>query len=327
MTANVQSMAYVGTEPWHGLGIAVQQGVKAHEMLHAAGLDWRVVTRPARGAKPTRKRHGQDIYSRYEVVRLPRPERNEEEVVFGIVTDRYEPLQNHEAFEFFDLLVDRKMAFFETAGALGQGERVWIMARMPDPIAVVPGDQCHKYLLLSNTHTGRGAVTVKFTAVRVVCQNTLILAMEDGQQAFRVRHSKIMTDRLRQIAELIFVASAVCSKAAQLFRRLTETKLSDQVLEKYLEFVFPRTDAQKKKDKIPSKWIRVRNLLEQTADLQMDGVKGTLWAAYNAITRLEDYRMIEDEVAEARLNRVWFGSSANVKLMALQAAAKLAEAN
>jgi phage/plasmid-like protein (TIGR03299 family) len=101
-------------------------------------------------------------------------------VLLGVVSRRYQPLQNAEAFEFFDLIVS---AYFETAGALGEGERIWVMAKMPEAMQIVPGDECLKYLLLSNTHTGEGSVTVKFTSVRVVCQNTLIMAMEDGQKA------------------------------------------------------------------------------------------------------------------------------------------------
>ena len=327
MPANVQSMAYMGEKPWHGLGTRVEQSVHADKMLCAAGLDWEVTTRPARGAKPICKRKGEEIYSRYEIVRLPRIGQAEEEVVFGIVTERYEPLQNRDAFGFFDTIVDRKIAFFETAGALGEGERVWILAKMPEAITVVRGDECQKYLLLSNSHTGKGSIIVKFTAVRVVCQNTLMLAIKNGQQAFRVRHSKVMTDRLREISGLISIANAVYANAAELFRRLSKIDLTGPLLEKYLEAVFPKSEAQKKKGKTPPKWVHVMQLLEEIDDLQMKGVRGTLWAAYNAITRFEDYRLIEGEVKETRLNRVWFGSGANAKLKALEKAAEFAKLN
>lgn len=328
MPANVQTMAYVGDVPWHGQGKEVPAGVHATEMMQAAGLDWVIEKRPARGAKPIRVfRDDRNLYSRYEIVRLPRPKTAEEEVVLGIVTDRYEPLQNQEAFGFFDPIVDRKTACFETAGALGEGERVWVMAKMPDAIQVVRGDECSKYLLLSNTHTGQGAVVVKFTAVRVVCQNTLMLALEDGQQAFRVRHSKVMTDRLAEIAELIAAANVVYAKAAELFRKLAQTQLRQGLLNEYLEAVFPKSEAQKRKGDQPPKWGHVRRLLDELPDLQVDGVRGTMWAAYNAITRFEDYRLVEGEVGAARLNRVWFGSGADLKLRALQAAGELASQN
>src|SRR5690606_26120621 len=115
----------------------------------------------------------EEVFSRYELVRPLAPEAGDDEVLLGVVSHAYEPLQNTQAFDFFDSIVDRKEAFFETAGALGQGERVWVLAKLPDVIEIVRGDDCCRYLLLSNTHTGQGSVIVKFTSVRVVCQNTL----------------------------------------------------------------------------------------------------------------------------------------------------------
>jgi phage/plasmid-like protein (TIGR03299 family) len=328
MAHNIQTMAYVGDVPWHGLGKAVTKGVHADELIVVAGLDWRVVKRPARGAKPVRKPKGRpEVFARYEIVRVPREGSGENEVVLGIVSERYESLQNQDAFAFFDPIVDRKTAFFETAGAAGEGERVWVMAKMPDAIQVVRGDECQKYLLLSNTHTGQGSVIVKFTAVRVVCQNTLMLAMEDGQQAFRIRHSKIMSHRLAEIGELVAAANVVYEKAAELFRQMAKIQLSTDVRSRYLEAVFPMSEAQKKARQLPPKWQYVSKLLDEVPDLQMTAVRGTLWAAYNAITRFEDYRIVDGEAAGARLDRVWFGAGAGLKLKALTAAAEIVRLN
>ena len=94
-----------------------------------------------------------------------------------MVSRRYTPLQNEEAFQFFDPIIGSEAASFETAGALGDGERIWTLAKMPDSMEVAEGDLCGKYLLLSNTHSGQGSVTIKFTAIRVVCQNTLMFAL------------------------------------------------------------------------------------------------------------------------------------------------------
>lgn len=328
MPANVQTMAYVGQPPWHGLGKRVDRIVHAAEMMRTAGLNWHVQKQPARGAKAVRKTADKrEIYSRYELIRKPTPGSKEDEVVLGIVSDRYEPLQNIEAFAFFDPIVDQKTACFETAGALGEGERVWVMARMPEAIEIVRGDECQKYLLLSNTHTGQGAIIVKFTAVRVVCQNTLMLALEDGQPAFRVRHSKVMTERLQELSELIAAANAAYAHAAELFQRLARIQLKRELLEDYLAAVFAKSAAQKRKGQTPPKWIHVMGLLDEIVDLQIAGVRGTMWAAYNAVTRFEDYRAVKDELATARLNRVWFGDGAALKLRALQAAADVAKWN
>jgi phage/plasmid-like protein (TIGR03299 family) len=323
MPANVESMAYYGNTPWHGLGTKVQKGITAEEMIKAAGLDWKVEMKPARGALVNKKGKA----SRYEIVRRPRPDTKEEEILLGVVSKRYRPLQNNEAFEFFDPIVGEEKAYYETAGSLGQGERIWVMAKLPGAIEVVRGDECWKYLLLSNTHTGSGSVIVKFTSVRVVCQNTLMLAMEDGQKAFRVRHSKIMQYRLDEVADLISTSQKIYIEAEKLFKRLTQIQITKVILESYLESIFPRTKEQKARKINPPRWLYIQKLFETGPDLQIPGVRGTLWGAYNAITQFEDYRQTsDDEENESRLERTWFGASAETKLKALAKARELANA-
>jgi phage/plasmid-like protein (TIGR03299 family) len=325
MPANVETMAYVGEMPWHKQGRPVPPHISAAQMIQAAGLDWEVEKRPARGYPPIKKRGKPETFARYEIVRLPRPGTQEQETVLGMVTNRYEPLQNVDAFSFFDPIVDQKTATFETAGALGAGERVWVLAKMPEEIQVFRGDDCEKYLLLSNTHSGQSSVTVKFTAVRVVCQNTLILSLKDGQQAFRVRHSRKMSDRLSEVGKLVAAVKTAYAEAAQAFARLAKAKIeSEAMLDGYLAALFPPSDAQKRNRTPPPKWMHVKQLMKETPDLQMPGVRGTAWGAYNAVTRFEDYRQARDETPAKRLERVWFGSGADLKVKALNEALRLA---
>jgi len=322
MPANVQTMAYYGEVPWHKLGMPVPKGVTAEEMIHAAGLDWEVQLRPARGAREINRKKE---FSRYEVVRVPRPNTKEEEVLLGVVSRRYQPLQNVEAFGFFNPIVGDGKAYFETAGALGEGERIWVMAKMPKAMEIVRGDECFKYLLLSNTHSGDGSVIVKFTTVRVVCQNTLMLAMEDGQKAYRVRHSKQMQFKLEELADFLAITQEVFQKAEEMFKRLAKVQMIDDRLDHYFEAVFPRTPAQKKKGETPARWEHVREVFETQKDLQLPGVRGTLWGAYNAITRFEDYKQPQqEEQPDQRLERTWFGGGADTKLKALVKASELA---
>lgn len=173
MAHNINSMAYYGEKPWHGLGQEVPGRATTAEMIVAAGLDWEVEARGARGA--TRDKRGR--FSRYEIVRKPRPNMEEHEILLGVASRFYVPLQNREAFDFFDPVIGDNKAVFETAGALGQGECIWALAKMRDVIEIVRDDVCMRYLLLSNRHDGNGSVTVKFTSIRVVCQNTLMLAL------------------------------------------------------------------------------------------------------------------------------------------------------
>jgi len=321
MAHNIDSMAYYEEKPWHGLGVKVPMHLDAASMIKAAGLDWEVQMRPAPGAHINKNGKA----NRYILVRMPRRNTKEQEILLGIVTDRYKPLQNVEAFRFFDPIVSDRKSYFETAGSLGQGERVWVMARMPDAMQIVRGDECNNYLLLSNTHTGEGSVSVKFTSVRVVCQNTLMLAMEDGQKAYIIRHSKNMMIRLDELAEFLSIMQEVFLNAAQEFKRLAKVQMIQGRMNKYLETLFPLTEGQKKKNETPPKWMHIKEVFESRPDLQMAGVRGTLWGAYNAVVAFEDYRQPKhEEPGDQRLERTWFGSGAELKQKALKNANELA---
>ena len=190
---------------------------------------------------------------------------------------------------------------------------------------IVPGDKCSKYLLLSNTHTGEGSVIVKFTSVRVVCQNTLMLSMEDGQKAYRVRHSKMMQFRLDDLSKFLSITQHVFQKAEEDFKHLVKVKMKRDRLHHYLDAVYPRTEKQTKARVILQSWKDVVQMVESQPD-QFVGVRGTLWGTYNAITRLEDYKKpMQEEVADQRLERTWFGSGSDIKLRALDQALMFAK--
>lgn len=206
-------------------------------------------------------------------------------------------------------------------------QAIWVMAKLPGAIEVVKGDMCRKYLLLSNTHTGSGSVIVKFTSVRVVCQNTLMLAMDDKQKAFRVRHSNIMKYRLEEVADLISAFQKIYIEAEKLFKKLAQIQMTKVIFKNYLESIYPRTKEQKDRKAYPPRWFHIQELFETKFDLQFEGVQGTLWGAFNAVTQFEDYKQTrEDEEKESRLERAWFGASADFKLKALEKARELAKA-
>jgi phage/plasmid-like protein (TIGR03299 family) len=323
MPHNIDSMAYYGDVPWHKLGTRLPERVGAKDMLVAAGLDWEVQVRGARGAILDRK----GKYSRYEIVRIPRPQKQEEEVLLGVVSKHYVPFQNQQAFDFFDSVITQGKAVFETAGSLGQGENIWVLAKLPNVINVVRNDDCMQYLLLSNRHDGQGGVVVKFTSIRVVCQNTLMLSLKDGQNAYRVRHSNIMANRLSEIGEILGFSTRMYAEAGEAFAGMARKALSKNLLDDFLQAVYPKTEPQKKNNKRPDKWLEIDKLLEERDDLILPGVKGTLWAAYNAITCFEDYKQRKQPEDEAgRLNHVWFGAGADTKLNAYQEARKFAAA-
>jgi|SRR5271166_1430465 len=311
MPHNVDSMAYYGDPPWHGLGVRVPARATAKEMICAAGLDWQVRMTPIPNVGARAKMKPQ----RCHLTRMPR-NKSESEIPLGVVSTRYRPLQNSEAFDFFDPIIGDKKAVFETAGSLGNGERVWVLAKAPGEIPVVGDDFCAKYLLLSNCHDGRGAVSVKFTPIRVVCQNTLLFALNSGEKAHRVRHSRNMQQRLRDVQELNGVMWQTFKAAEDLFQTLVRVQVDGARLNAYLNAVYPLTDEQRKAQKRPARWDRIAELFE-IGDSPKLAPSHTLWGAYNAVARYEDYRRANEAGPDRRLNRVWFGQGADLKLHAL----------
>ena len=169
MPANIDKMMWVGEKPWHGEGTKLENVATSAEAIEAAGLDWKVEKRGLYFAQTDGTT--QLIPGKYATVRT------DNQVALGIVGKVYTPLQNKEAFSFFDSIVGVKEAMYHTAGSLGKGERVWILAKLPGYIKVTEDDVVEKYLLLANSHDGSSAVEMLFTPVRVVCQNTLNLAI------------------------------------------------------------------------------------------------------------------------------------------------------
>lgn len=159
MVGGKAAVAYLGSVPWHGLGTEVNADQTADEMLIAAGLNWQVEKRNIPGS----------VIGAQELVRLARPNYDEVDIQLGRCTKAYHPLQNDEAFKIFDMIAGVDKATFHTAGALGDGETIWVLAKLPDTIKVKGDDIVDKFMLLSNTHNGSEAISVKFTPIRVVC--------------------------------------------------------------------------------------------------------------------------------------------------------------
>lgn len=191
-TINGQSaMMYYGEVPWHGLCQKLDGPATAAEAIRAANLDWKVEKTPLHI-------HQGKLYpkvpDRFVIVRQDQAASDAPPTVQGIVGRDYTPLQNREAFDWFDPIADGAKAIYHTAGALGDGERVWILAKLPDAIQVIGDDIADKFLLLSNSHDGSSSVQVKFTPIRVECQNTLTMALSQGR-SLRIAHTPSLPPR------------------------------------------------------------------------------------------------------------------------------------
>ena len=307
-------MAFVGDAPWHGLGQAVTSTVTSGEMCRAAGLDCKVTKEPAPGARIVNERR--KLHDRYLIVRDAVGD-EEEAVALGMVGSGYEPLQNSEAFSFFEPFIEGNYAQFHTAGALRNGERVWVLVKLNDRMVVADGDVVDRYLLLSNSHDGTGSVSIRFTPIRVVCQNTLNYAMKGGSSAIEVRHTRNIARHLAaaQVEELKRIIEKAFRDAETLFGKMVLTSLNAERTDAILEILFPRTKRQMKEKLEPERWGRIRHIPDDPAVTPPE--RSTLWALYNAITRDEDFRRSREASSEARLERVWFGNGHDLKVRAL----------
>src|SRR5438046_2382619 len=169
------SFVAVGEVAWHGLGTYVEKAMKAEEAIKLGGLDFQVEKRPIQVAG------GKTIPNFFANVRTDTKD------VLGVVSKDYQIVQNHEAFEFFDQIVDSGEAIYHTAGVLGIGERIFVTAKLPEDI-LVRGEQVENYLLLTSGHNGRSPIQAGFTSIRVVCNNTLTAALSGLQNKVTIMH-------------------------------------------------------------------------------------------------------------------------------------------
>lgn len=314
------SMMYVGEVPWHGLGTRLSRPATSAEAIRAANLDWEVekkllIAVGGMVMQPTGK---------YAVVRKDLWGRTDCPI-FGFVGKDYTPLQNREAFAFFDSIVGKGAAIYHTAGALGQGERVWILAKLPGYIEVAGTDITDKYLLLSNSHDGNSAVQIKFTPIRVVCNNTLTLALRQGPPAVWVPHTKDIHKRLEQAKLTLGIIHRGYEEIEKAFQSMARVEMDEQRLRKYLHQVFPEPGNQEDRA-AAQEAARHRNwaayFFENGKGNDKPGIQGTLWAAYNGITEYVDHcrKPKSTQSDDRRLNSLWFGEGAQIKARAYRAA-------
>lgn len=310
------SMFYCGEKPWHGLGQQLDSPATSKEAIEAAKLNWTV--------------EKQQLY-------LPNNEpalntfatvRTDNHKVLGVVGNSYTPLQNSEAFQFFDSIVGEGKAIYHTAGALLEGRTVWILAKLPGEIKVTNEDITEKYLLLSNSHDGTSAVQIKFTPIRVVCNNTLTMAFAD-QQYLSVYHQRDIKTRLNEVPKLLNIITKRYAEIDVSLKELAKFQMTDVTLEKYLLNVFPdpinRKDEklfeyQLEKAKTNRSWSKY--FFENGVGNNLPGVKGSLWAAYNGVTELVDHKVTKQS-QDRKLNTIWLGDGAVVKSKAYKFAVEL----
>lgn len=225
MSANVENMFYVRETPWHGLGTRVMAAPGSKDALIAAELDWNVVQEP--------------IYTtENEPIKGYKANvRDSDRKVLGVVTDRYKVVQNWEAFAFTDELLGQGVRY-ETAGSLQEGKKVWLLAHMPHEY-IITGERISPYLLFSNTHDGSGAVKVAVTPIRVVCNNTLNLALRTAERSWSMIHTGDIRNKVKEASDALFKAERYMDELGKEFEHLRMKKLSDREVRDYIEVLLP----------------------------------------------------------------------------------------
>jgi len=320
MSAEVENMMYVGEVPWHGLGIKLDAPPTAEEAIIAAGLNWEV------NLKDLYTTTEKDLFSPLDSHRAV--VRDSDNSILGVVGNRWQPLQNKDAFKFFDPFIESGEAEYHTAGSLKEGKRIWILSKLKgDPITIVKNDVIEKYLLLSNAHDGKVSVNVRFTPIRVVCSNTLNAAESDNQAPFlRIMHRGKVEDTLKEVQNIVSMTNATFETTAEQYRYLASKQVKN--LDRYiLNVLKPKLQIlELSEEEVEKNLPRAKDDIEQLfvsgRGQDNPAVKGTYWAAYNAVTEWVDYKRGRDET---RLEKAWYGKGQRIKTLALSTATALAE--
>lgn len=229
MSAEVETMMFVGRErPWHGLGTMVEEAPDSREALIAAGLDWDVVQRPVF------TQDGVKVPGYFANVR------QQDGSILGVVTSRYKVVQNRDAFAFTDALLGDGVRY-ETAGSLMGGRKTWILAKLPTRY-IIQGEQILPYLVFSNTHDGSGAIKIAMTPIRVVCNNTLNLALDTADRSWSIHHTGDIAAKLEDARETLFMAEDYMNELGKGFEDLSRKRLTDAAVDEFIKELLPIAD-------------------------------------------------------------------------------------
>lgn len=284
MSACVETMFSVREKPWHyemtkDVTKIIQEAPTSFEALVAAGLDWEV--------------QPQKIFLEGSDVAIPNAAanvRSSDGKVLGIVTDRYKIVQNTDAFAFTDTLIGGDVRY-ETAGSLMGGRKIWLLAKMPT--TTILGDDVEPYLCFTNTHDGSGAVRCMMTPVRVVCNNTLNLAISGAKRSWSVKHTGDINRKIAEAKETLGLAEKYMEKLDETAERLADVKIDMEQVMNIVKGMFPYKDTDSECVKRNAKAaIDTYQICYLAPDLVQ--YRGTAWGAVNAMA---------DMVAHSEPNR------------------------
>lgn len=314
------SMAYVGETPWHGLGNVVSNDLTPKQMMIAAGVDWKVEKKPLtiQGTKT--------VVPGYEAL-----VRDIDGKVLTIITDAWKPVQNEEAFEFFKEFTNAGQMEMHTAGSLRDGKMVWALAKIKKSFKLFNGkDVIESHLLFSNPHEYGRSVDVRFTPIRVVCNNTLTLALGKKSADMQVNVNHRSEFNPDDVAKALGLAEKKLGDYKDMAEFLASKRYTDKSVTDYLNEIFPHSTVKAKVDPVKAMLDKANDNAEKMsrgARLSYDSLetqpgaeygKGSWWSAFNATTFNIDHVLGHE--TSTRLNSAWYGPNRARKVKALELA-------
>ncbi|MBX2933855.1 MAG: DUF945 domain-containing protein [Ferruginibacter sp.] len=305
----------VKEKAWHGLGQIVQDYPTSKEALQFAGLDFEVLKRP----NIHRLNDDLEIISKNSFYTY-RPDTN------AILGDRlgkdYEVVQNSDAFSFFDAIVGGDGIQYETAGALGNGEKIFITAKLPDYIKVGNDDLIEKYLFLTTSHDGFGSIMAAFTPIRIVCNNTLNAALKNHSNCIKIRHTANAKERLEEAHKVMGISNQLSQQLEGIFNQWAKVRITDKEVKKLVQLAMvPNKEVLQniengEQDELSTCFNNIcDSVLEYSytsPTQQTETTKGTVFGAYNAITGyFQNVRNYKDD--EAKIKSTLYGGTAQLR--------------
>ncbi len=310
------NMAYVGETPWHKQGVYLgEKEATAEEMLIASGMNWKVIKQPIF--------NGIDSSEVTEIEGYKSIVREDTQEVLSIVKNRYTPLQNKDAFAVLDPFLSETKAVWHTAGILGNGERIWVLAKLPGNIQVTKDDIIDKYFLLTSSHAGSSSIQLRFTPIRVVCQNTLQMALiGEGSSIMKVKHTKNQDVKIKEAIKVLGLVEQLTKEFENTAKAMYAFKMSDTDIDNYLSEILEIGKDCREKVKLyeDKSFERFRSLVDSGIGTDISGVQGSLWGVYNAVTEGVDHT---DRKIKDNLKYIWFGAGNTLKDKAWKTAKKL----
>ncbi|PLR64531.1 hypothetical protein QCBJ_04225 [Pseudomonas sp. QC2] len=320
MAHQIEHMAYTGTTPWHGLGSRLTEKQPLEVWQREAGMDWKIQESPVH-FKSDAIGHMGSIHSFPEQKVLFR---SDTKAPLSVVSQRYQVVQPREVLEFYRDLSERSGYELETAGVLKGGRKLWALARTGQSTALKGNDVVNGYLLLATSCDGTLATTATPTTIRVVCNNTLTIAINGASQAIKVPHSTRFDPRT--VKQQLGITVSQWDDFMYRMRTLAARPVKDHEAKAYLRSVLCEAQTGKTEHTGLSNERALNKVLSmyeghgRGADLE--AAKGTAWGLLNSVTEYVDHER-RARSNEYRMDTAWFGQGAVIKQRALDAALRL----